>query len=210
MRAAQDVSGTGDSACPRSDTLDSGLASDPSAVREAAGYGHATGRGMRPDQCHRAILEQVRGHVLIEDDAMSATSEKHRPAVSVVIPTFNRIDLLPLAVSSVLDQTFADFELLVVDDGSTDGTDSWLDAITDRRLRAIRLPHSGNVARVRNAGAAAATGRFLAFLDSDDLWLPRKLEAQMATTATDERAWSYTRYEHIDAGGWRIPPRAGA
>jgi FkbM family methyltransferase len=146
----------------------------------------------------------------MEDDAASALPDKHRPAVSVVIPTFNRIDLLPLTVSSVLDQTFTDFELLVVDDGSTDGTAGWLGEIADPRLRTITLPHSGNVARVRNAGAAAATGRFLAFLDSDDLWLPRKLEVQMAATATDGRAWSYTRYEHIDAGGWRIPARAGA
>lgn len=131
------------------------------------------------------------------------------PAVSVVIPTFNRMDWLPQAVASVLGQTWRDFELLIVDDGSTDGTATWLAGLTDPRVHVIRLPHSGNVARVRNAGAARARGTFLCFLDSDDVWLQRKLEVQLTQAARHPGTWSYTRYEHMDERGRRIPPRSG-
>jgi FkbM family methyltransferase len=129
--------------------------------------------------------------------------------VSIVVPAYNRMDWLPQTVDSILGQTFRDFELLVVDDGSTDGTAAWLATLDDPRLRAIWLQHTGNVARVRNAGAARATGRFLCFLDSDDLWLPRKLEVQVADAALSVGGWSYTRYEHIDELGFRIAARAG-
>jgi GT2 family glycosyltransferase len=100
------------------------------------------------------------------------------PEVSVVIPTYNRRALVVEAVGSVLAQTFPDYELIVVDDGSTDGTAQAL-AKYDARLRLVSQLHRG-VAAARNRGAAAAGGRYLAFLDSDDLWLPRKLERQMA------------------------------
>lgn len=127
----------------------------------------------------------------------------------MVIPTYNRMDWLPQAVKSVLDQTFRDFELLVMDDGSSDGTAQWLGGVTDTRVRVSRLAHSGNVARVRNAAAALARGRFLCFLDSDDIWLPRKLELQLAEAIRHPGTWSYTRYEHIDGHGRRIPAKAG-
>jgi glycosyltransferase involved in cell wall biosynthesis len=117
--------------------------------------------------------------------------------------------LLPLAVRSVLEQTFADLELLVVDDGSDDATAECLDAITDARLRIVRLPHTGNIARTRNAGAIRATGRYLCFLDSDDVWLPDKLEVQLEANARCNESWSYTRYEHIDESGCRIAARSG-
>jgi glycosyltransferase involved in cell wall biosynthesis len=82
------------------------------------------------------------------------------------------------AVDSVLAQTFQDFELIVVDDGSTDATEESL-AAYGGALRYLRLAHSGMPGLVRNRGAWAARGRYLAFLDSDDLWLPEKLELQM-------------------------------
>ena len=132
------------------------------------------------------------------------------PTVTVVMPTYDRLSLLRAAVSSVLAQSFNDLELLVVDDGSTDGTAEYLAGIDDPRVRRIALPHTGNVARARNAGAAQATGGILTFLDSDDLWLPRKLEMQLAATAGSSSLWSYTRYSHIDVGGTRIPARAGS
>ena len=132
------------------------------------------------------------------------------PAVTVIIPTYNRLALLREAVSSVLTQTFRDFEVLVVDDGSTDGTAEYLAGIHDPRLRHIPVPHSGNAARARNTGAAHALGQVLAFLDSDDVWLARKLEIQIAATAGDRSKWSYTRYSHIDLHGERIPARAGS
>lgn len=131
------------------------------------------------------------------------------PVVSVIVPTFNRAGLLPLTIDSILVQTFRDIELIVVDDGSNDGTADYLAGIHDPRVRTINRSHCGNVAHVRNAGAAAARGRFLCFLDSDDLWLPHKLESQLDAIGQDEAAWCYTRYEHIDDRGNRIPARTG-
>ena len=104
------------------------------------------------------------------------------PLVSVIIPTYNRCDLLKDAVESVLKQTFEGFELIIVDDGSTDATSSMLAAyVGDSRVRYVHQEHAGTSAgAARNKGLAAATGRYLAFLDSDDLWLPEKIERQVA------------------------------
>jgi GT2 family glycosyltransferase len=98
------------------------------------------------------------------------------PLISVIVPTFNRWPVLLRAVDSVLAQSFRDFELIVVDDGSTDGTSEQLQKsglplslfVTERR----------GVAAARNFGVSRSCGHYLAFLDSDDAWLPRKLETQ--------------------------------
>jgi glycosyltransferase involved in cell wall biosynthesis len=99
--------------------------------------------------------------------------------VSIIIPTYNRAALVTEAVASVLAQSFRDFELLVVDDGSTDGTGEALALYADR-IRLIRRESRDGVSAARNDGIAAARGEWLAFLDSDDLWLPEKLTRQMA------------------------------
>ena len=97
--------------------------------------------------------------------------------VSVIIPTFNRWPMLGEAVDSVLAQTVSDYELIVVDDGSTDGTPLRL---RDYGERLTVLTHSRRgVAAARNLGVSRSAGRYLAFLDSDDLWHPRKLERQL-------------------------------
>ena len=98
------------------------------------------------------------------------------PLISVIIPTFNRWPLVGEAVESVLGQSVSDFELIVVDDGSTDGTAKEL-ARFGSRLHFFATPRGG-VAAARNFGVSRARGRYLAFLDSDDLWRPRKLEVQ--------------------------------
>jgi glycosyltransferase involved in cell wall biosynthesis len=100
------------------------------------------------------------------------------PVVSVIIPTFNRRALVGEAVASVLAQRGTDFELIVVDDGSTDGTEAALAPLRER-LRYLGQRNRG-VSAARNAGARSAGGAWLAFLDSDDLWLPDKLDAQLA------------------------------
>lgn len=100
------------------------------------------------------------------------------PLVSVIIPTFNRAFSIEEAVDSVLDQTFGDLEVIVVDDGSTDDTPARLVFYGDR-IRVIRQVNAG-VSAARNAGLAAAQGIWFAFLDSDDLWLPDKLAHQMS------------------------------
>jgi glycosyltransferase involved in cell wall biosynthesis len=101
------------------------------------------------------------------------------PAVSVVIPAYNAAGTVQQAIASVLAQTFDDFELLVVDDGSTDDTGAVVRAINDSRIRLLTQPNGG-AAAARNAGIACATGAWVAFLDADDLWLPMKLGRQLA------------------------------
>jgi glycosyltransferase involved in cell wall biosynthesis len=104
------------------------------------------------------------------------------PHVSVIIPTYNYARYLPRAIESVLIQTYQDFELIVVDDGSTDETVSVMDAYTKKhpeRLQYIRQNNSGPNA-ARNRGIGSARGEYIALLDADDEWLPQKLEKQIA------------------------------
>jgi glycosyltransferase involved in cell wall biosynthesis len=105
------------------------------------------------------------------------------PAVTVVIPAYNRAASIRAAIESVLRQTWTDFELLVVDDGSTDGTLAAAAEVEDPRLRLIASPRNQGAAGARNLGVAEARGTWIAFQDSDDEWLPTKLEKQMARLA---------------------------
>ena len=95
------------------------------------------------------------------------------PKVSVVIPTFNRADTIGDSIKSVLEQTFKDFEVIVVDDGSTDGTESVVAAFGDSRIKYIMQDNAGACA-ARNNGIRHANGEYIAFQDSDDYWMPRK------------------------------------
>jgi len=99
------------------------------------------------------------------------------PLVSVIIPTYNRGWIVRDAIDSVLGQTYADFELIVVDDGSSDRTPPILDAYGDR-LRVIRQANQG-VSAARNRGIGESSGPLIALLDSDDIWLPKKLAVQV-------------------------------
>jgi glycosyltransferase involved in cell wall biosynthesis len=104
------------------------------------------------------------------------------PAVSVIIPTYNRAHLIGETLRSVLDQTAGGYEIIVVDDGSTDGTDA---AIAPWRaaIRYCRIPHSGLPGIARNVGIGVARATYIAFLDSDDLWRPDALEQRLAYLA---------------------------
>ncbi len=97
------------------------------------------------------------------------------PLISVIIPTFNRLGLLKQTVASVRSQTFKDYELIIVDDGSVDGTSEWLETLSD--VRYVVQTNSG-IASSRNKGASLSLGKWLAFLDHDDLWDEKKLEVQ--------------------------------
>ncbi len=99
------------------------------------------------------------------------------PKISVVIPTYNAIDYLPEAIGSVLNQSFADFELIIVDDGSTDNTAQWVSQLQDDRINLIYQVHQGKSV-ARNAGVKAAKADYIAFLDADDIWEAAKLEQQ--------------------------------
>lgn len=109
------------------------------------------------------------------------------PFISVIIPTFNRKTLCKKAITSVLNQTYTNYELLVVDDGSTDGTsqDILFGGKSNRKhCRYFSLPHNTGVAYARNYGAAQAEGEWIAFLDSDDEWHPKKIAKQVAWIRT--------------------------
>ncbi|MDE6883018.1 MAG: glycosyltransferase family 2 protein [Lachnospiraceae bacterium] len=99
--------------------------------------------------------------------------------VSVIIPTYNRADMIKRAIDSVLRQTYRSYEVIVVDDGSADDTGSVIADIQDARIRYIALMENQGVAHARNVGIREARYDYIAFLDSDDEWMPDKLELQM-------------------------------
>jgi len=121
------------------------------------------------------------------------------PKISVILPTYNRAALLARALRSALSQTYAAFEVRVVDDGSSDGTQSTVAALEDPRICYLRIDHAGPAA-ARNHGIRAAQGEWIAFLDSDDEWKPEKLQRQMEAVAGLPSGVGvvYTGAEYID------------
>jgi len=107
--------------------------------------------------------------------------------VSVVLPTYNRANLVGRAISSVIAQTFKDWELLVIDDGSTDETVEVVKGFVDGRVTYVRRQANGGVSAAQNEGVARARGRFISFLHSDDEFLPSKLEEQVALLESNDR-----------------------
>lgn len=99
--------------------------------------------------------------------------------VSIILPAYNRGHVIATAIQSVLDQTFSHFELLVVDDGSTDDTAAVVNNFSDDRIKYIPVKHGG-VSRARNHALKIMGGDYVAFIDSDDVYLPKKLEAQVS------------------------------
>ncbi len=102
------------------------------------------------------------------------------PLVSIIIPTFNRAHLIGETIQSVLDQSYSNWELIIIDDGSTDDTENYINKFNDNRIHYHAIEHCGILGKVRNEGLRYSKGDFIAFLDSDDLWLPHKLEVQLS------------------------------
>lgn len=125
------------------------------------------------------------------------------------MPTYNRLEYLRPAVESVFAQTLIDWELIIGDDGSDEVTKAYLESLDDARVKVIWLPHTGKPSVVSNAALREARGEYVAFLDSDDLWLPKKLELQLESLLSHrerrwsytERRWSYTKFAVVDASG---------
>lgn len=123
------------------------------------------------------------------------------PLVSVILPTFNRELLVKDAIASVLNQTYQNLELLVVDDGSTDGTESMISKIQDPRLVYIRQKNSGRSA-ARNLAISRARGELIAFIDSDDMFYPNKIELQVSHFLKNpECNMIYTSAKCVDQNG---------
>jgi glycosyltransferase involved in cell wall biosynthesis len=123
--------------------------------------------------------------------------------VSVVIPVFNRPATVCRAIQSVLEQTYQDFEIIVVDDGSTDATAASVAAMTDRRITLIRHGQNRGGSAARNTGIRAGSAPYVAFLDSDDEWLPTKLARQLEVfeRASGNVALVYTGADRVYPGG---------
>ena len=130
---------------------------------------------------------------------------KAKTQVSVIIPTYNRGWTIGEAVDSVLAQDYRDFELIVVDDGSTDNTPQVLDAYRGA-IKVFRQENKG-VSAARNRGISEASGRFIAFLDSDDLWLPQKLSRQVEFFNTTPDALICQTEEVWIRSGVRVNPK---
>lgn len=129
------------------------------------------------------------------------------PRVSVVIPAFKRADTIAAAIRSVTDQTYGDLEIIVVDDHSEDATVEVVESLGDDRIRVLshEVNRGGNAARA--TGIAAARGEFLAFLDADDVWYPKKLELQIRAldAAGSDAGLSYTWFDQELTTGELVP-----
>lgn len=127
------------------------------------------------------------------------------PLVSVIMPAYNSAEFIEASVKSVLDQNYTNWELLVVDDASTDDTPNILQKFSERekRIRLIRNESNQGPGISRNKGIKAAQGDFIAFLDADDLWKPEKLEKQLKFMQENQVEVCYSSYERIDENGER-------
>ena len=130
--------------------------------------------------------------------------------VSVIIPTYNREKTILRALNSVLDQTYTNIEVLVVDDGSTDGTADIVNGVKDKRVKYIVLEKNGGASNARNVGVQMAESKWIAFQDSDDSWRKDKLEVQMAYAKEHpEYSLIYCMYKAFLQNGeeFIVPPK---
>jgi len=125
------------------------------------------------------------------------------PLVSVIIPTYNRAALVPLAIQSALNQTHQNLEIIVIDDGSTDNTKEAVESIAEQDSRVKYLRHDTNkgVAAARNTGIMQARGEYIAFLDSDSQWMPEKIQKQLKVFHEGSQELGLVGSGRINVGG---------
>jgi glycosyltransferase involved in cell wall biosynthesis len=169
-------------------------------------------RGMTPVKRALILADQAFAPARLRQYCMADSAHTDRPrssppSVTVILPTYDRLEYLQAAVASVVAQTFTDWELVIADDGSGTATQIYLNSLerTDG-VRILRLSHTGNPGAVRNQALQVARGHYVAFIDSDDLWMPTKLATQVeALRRNSSCRWSYTALIRIDAGGQALP-----
>ena len=122
--------------------------------------------------------------------------------ISIVVPVYNAERFIRETIESVEAQTYTNWELLLVEDGSTDGTvvllEELLSAKNDKRVKLIKQPSNAGAAEARNRGVREAAGRYIAYLDADDIWLPEKLEHELHFMQEKDIAFAFTGYEFAD------------
>lgn len=121
--------------------------------------------------------------------------------VSVVLPTYNRAHILVRAIDSVLEQTYTNWELIIIDNHSTDGTDDLVNSYHNPRIQLLKIHNDGIIAKSRNVGIRQAKGELIAFLDSDDIWESNKLEIQLLKMSESGCKFSSTAISLIDKKG---------
>ncbi|HWJ76924.1 MAG TPA: glycosyltransferase family 2 protein [Niallia sp.] len=128
------------------------------------------------------------------------------PLISVITPSYNSSKFISNTIESVMNQTYTNWEMIIVDDCSTDHTRELLTAYAqkDERIHVIFLKQNSGAGAARNKALEAATGRFITFLDSDDLWVPEKLETQLQFMLDRNIAFSFTEYELMNEEGERL------
>lgn len=138
------------------------------------------------------------------------------PTVSVIIPTYNRANLVGKAIKSVLSQTYQDFEIIVIDDGSTDNTEEVIRSFKDKKVKYIKkYKKNKGISVARNIGIKMARGKYIALLDSDDEWLPEKLDKQSKVLQSESPevgvvcSWSYNIDEKGNYISKRCLPKKG-
>lgn len=136
---------------------------------------------------------------------------ENNPLISVIIPSYNRADILPRAISSVLEQTYSNFELIIVDDASTDTTEAVISNIKDERIKYIKHEKNSNGSVARNTGIKNASGEYIAFLDSDDEWHKDKLLEQFNffKSYNEEKTVCYTAMYEDNGLNVKVRPGRG-
>ncbi|MGH8062624.1 MAG: glycosyltransferase family 2 protein [Pseudoxanthomonas sp.] len=139
----------------------------------------------------------------VDDVSVAGQSCVEEVLVSVIMPVFNAERTMRQSIDSVLQQSEGRLELMLIDDASTDKSDRIIGeyALHDRRIKVLRQSVNAGVAEARNAGIRAASGRYIAFLDSDDWWHPRKLELQIGQMQESGATVSYTAYQRVAEDG---------
>jgi len=125
--------------------------------------------------------------------------------VSIVVPVYNIRKYITETMDCVRNQTYTNWELLLVEDGSSDGTvdviEDYLDRVKDERIRLLKQPANMGAAKARNRGVEEASGRYIAYLDADDLWVRSKLQRELAFMQSTQAAFAFTGYEFADEQG---------
>ena len=121
--------------------------------------------------------------------------------VSIVMPSYNTAQYIEDSIRSILNQSYTNWELIIIDDCSTDNTDNVVSQFNDKRINYYKNEKNSGAAVSRNKALVKAKGKWIAFLDSDDLWMPDKLEKQIAFMERNNYHFSYTNYLEMDTGG---------
>ena len=172
-----------------------GITQDDMATAED--FGDYLLRTEKVDKSEYQEKQHIAKRILNGEDGI----ERVEGLVSIIMPSYNTALYIEKTIQSVLDQTYPNWELIIVDDCSTDNTDEVLEKIKDTRIHYLKNEKNSGAAVSRNKALRESKGQWIAFLDSDDLWMPNKLEKQIRFMEENGYAFSYTNYEEIDVNG---------